>query len=72
MSRIEELEDAVLELEAKLHGKRLELNMAKGLRTDAQIDLIKMNACLAKRYELRNKGCYFTAAGEVDRVRELA
>ena len=66
------LQDEILELEAKLHGKRLELAMAQGDRAAAQAHLVAMKASVKARGELRVAievsagGCYFDSRGAAD------
>lgn len=75
MTGLQELHDEILGLEAQLHGKRLELAMAKGEREEAQGHLRAMNHAIQERRAFRincgtdGGGCYFTAAGHAGQVR---
>lgn len=72
MTGIQELHDDILDLESKLHGKRLELAMAQGDRVMAEQHRRDMYLAIQKHREFRinvgteGDGCYFTAAGAVD------
>lgn len=72
MTGTQELQDDILDLESKLHGKRLELAMAQGDRVMAEQHRHAMYAAIQKHREFRinlrteGDGCYFTAAGSVD------
>lgn len=74
MTGLQELQDDILGLEAKLHGKRLEMAMAQGNRSEAQHHQKAMYAATTARRDFRlmvaeqGGGCYFTAAGEADRL----
>jgi hypothetical protein len=70
--------DQILALKAQLAGKRLELAMARGNRSAARDHLRAMNRATVARRQLRiasetaQGACYFAAAGEADRVLEVA
>lgn len=73
MTPIPELQDAILRIKAELAGKRMELAMARGLRSLARKQLRIMESLVKARRDLRidletqGGGCYFAAAGQVDR-----
>ena len=73
MTPTEQIQDEILRLKAELAGKRIELAMARGNRPLARKHLRIMESLIktrrANRIEqgTRNGGCYFVAAGQVDR-----
>lgn len=74
MTGNQEIHDEILDLESKLHGKRLELAMAQGDRVMAEQHRRDMYLAIQKHREFRinvgtsDGGCYFTAAGHADQV----
>lgn len=74
MTGLQELQDEILGLEAQLHGKRLEMAMAQGNRSEAQQHQNAMYVATKARRDFRimvaEQGGenYFSAAGEADRL----
>lgn len=72
MTGLQELEDEILGLEAELHGKRMELSMAKGDRVEAETHMRAMNHVIKERRAFRincepaRGRCFFDAMGERD------
>lgn len=74
MTPAQNLEYEILNTEAKLHGLRLELALAMGDRPTAQKHMTAMYAAFEARGDFirmtadANNECFFTAAGEADRL----
>ena len=74
MTPAQNLELEILDLESKLHGKRLELAMAMGDRATAQKHMTAMYAAIEARGDFirmtadANNECFFDAAGQADRI----
>lgn len=74
MTQTQEIQDAILGLKAQLAGKRVELAMARGRRSQACKQLRIMESLIKARRDLRIEagteqgGCYFAAAGDADRM----
>ena len=74
MTSLQELQDEILGLEAQLHGKRLEMAMAQGNRSEAQQHQNAIHVATKARRDFRlmvaEQGGenYFSAAGEADRL----
>ena len=74
MTGLQELQDEILGLEAELHGKRMELSMAKGDRVEAETHMRAMNHVIKERRAFRidcgtaGGECFFDAAGHADQV----
>jgi len=68
------LQDDILGLKAQLSGKRLELSMARGKRSQAAHYQRQMYSAIRARRELRLASseqageCFFDVAGQVDRA----
>lgn len=78
MTGTQEIQDDILDLESKLHSKRLDLAMAQGERAQAEQHRHAMYAAIQKHREFRinvgtsDGGCYFTAKGHSDQVQGRA
>lgn len=74
MTPAQNLELEILNTEAKLHCLRLELAMSMGDRPAAQKHMTAMYAAIEARGDFirmtadANNECFFTAAGEADRL----
>jgi len=74
MTPAQNLEYEILNTEAKLHGLRLELAMSMGERDVAKKHMTAMHDAIKARGDFirmtadANNECFFTAAGEADRL----
>ena len=78
MTGLQELQDAILGLEAQLAGKHMELAYALGERDVAHKHRQAMEQAIKAQRDFRihcgisDGGCFFNAAGHADQVRGRA